>query len=218
MGMGVCHRSGGTARNPTQPTARPLDARRCSGKIRPEVWVSDMLGSQKGHGVEWQVCLDKHILLRDAKYAIECGDTTPSAHRSESCCCVRPSVQLGSGERRFEGHDPEGRIFVWFPRTPARPGSSWWSQLATPGRKLRSIACSQNRAHLFVFMTQAGCAVHERHIRAPSPAQRDLPQGEPTASAASGGRKPMPLSARSSAPPRPMARRSTTPSGSCCQC
>jgi transposase len=28
------------------------------GEIRPAVWVSDMLGSQRGHGVAWQVCLD----------------------------------------------------------------------------------------------------------------------------------------------------------------
>jgi transposase len=26
-------------------------------EIRPEVWVSDMLASQQGHGVLWQVCL-----------------------------------------------------------------------------------------------------------------------------------------------------------------
>src|ERR1700733_4842011 len=47
------------------------------GAIRPEVWVSDMLGSQRGHGVRWQVCLAH--LLRDARYAIECGDTAFSA-------------------------------------------------------------------------------------------------------------------------------------------
>ena len=58
--------------------------------IRPVVWVSDMLGdtaqgsacvsrwngrggSQRGHGVLWQVCLAH--LLRDAQYAIDCGDT-----------------------------------------------------------------------------------------------------------------------------------------------
>ena len=40
---------------------------------RPEVCVSDMLGSQRGHGVLWQVCLAH--LLRYAKYAVECGDT-----------------------------------------------------------------------------------------------------------------------------------------------
>jgi len=47
------------------------------GEIRPLVWVSDMLGSQRGHGAEWQVCLAH--LLRDARYAIECGDTAFSA-------------------------------------------------------------------------------------------------------------------------------------------
>ena len=47
------------------------------GATRPNVWVSDMLGSQRGHGVEWQVCLAH--LLRDAKYAIEDGDTAFSA-------------------------------------------------------------------------------------------------------------------------------------------
>ena len=40
------------------------------GAIRPEVWVSDMLGSQRGHGVLWQVCLahyaDPLIMPTDA--------------------------------------------------------------------------------------------------------------------------------------------------------
>jgi hypothetical protein len=47
------------------------------GEIRPMVWVSDMPGSQRGHAVEWQVCL-AHLLC-DATYAIECGDTAFSA-------------------------------------------------------------------------------------------------------------------------------------------
>src|SRR4051794_24665710 len=47
------------------------------GAIHPMVWVSDMLASQRGHGVEWQVCLAH--LLRDARYAVECGDTAFSA-------------------------------------------------------------------------------------------------------------------------------------------
>jgi transposase len=38
---------------------------------------SDMLGSQRGHGVFWQICVAH--LLRDAAYAIECGDTAFSA-------------------------------------------------------------------------------------------------------------------------------------------
>jgi transposase len=47
------------------------------GAVQPTVWVSDMLGSQRGHGLQWQVCLAH--LLRDARYAVECGDTAFSA-------------------------------------------------------------------------------------------------------------------------------------------
>ncbi len=47
------------------------------GAVQPMVWVSDMLGSQRGHGIDWQVC-PRH-LLRDARYAVECGDTAFSA-------------------------------------------------------------------------------------------------------------------------------------------
>ena len=39
------------------------------GEIRPRVWVSDSLGSQRGHADIWQVCLAH--LLRDAQYAID---------------------------------------------------------------------------------------------------------------------------------------------------
>lgn len=42
------------------------------GDIRPRVWISDSLGSQRGHADLWQVCLAH--LLRDAQYAIDCGD------------------------------------------------------------------------------------------------------------------------------------------------
>ena len=42
------------------------------GDIRPRVWVSDSLGSQRGHADLWQMCLAH--LLRDAQYAIDCGD------------------------------------------------------------------------------------------------------------------------------------------------
>ena len=42
------------------------------GDARPQVWISDSLGSQRGHAEQWQVCLAH--LLRDAQYAAECGD------------------------------------------------------------------------------------------------------------------------------------------------
>jgi transposase len=42
------------------------------GAIRPRVWISDSLPSQRGHAELWQMCLAH--LLRDAQYAIDCGD------------------------------------------------------------------------------------------------------------------------------------------------
>ena len=42
------------------------------GAVRPRVWVSDMLGAQRGHADAWQVCLAHQ--LRDAQYAIDAGD------------------------------------------------------------------------------------------------------------------------------------------------
>jgi transposase len=43
------------------------------GDARPDVWVADRYGGQSGHGTVRQMCLAH--LLRDAKYAIEDGDT-----------------------------------------------------------------------------------------------------------------------------------------------
>jgi len=47
------------------------------GAARPRVWISDSLGSQRGHADVWQVCLAH--LLRDAQYAIDGGDDGFSA-------------------------------------------------------------------------------------------------------------------------------------------
>ena len=43
------------------------------GGHRPDVWVSDLYGAQRGHADLWQVCLAHQ--LRDLAYAIEAGDT-----------------------------------------------------------------------------------------------------------------------------------------------
>ena len=45
--------------------------------VRPAVWVSDALGSQRGHAERWQMCLAH--LLRDAQWAVDCGDAGFSA-------------------------------------------------------------------------------------------------------------------------------------------
>jgi len=130
------------------------------GEIRPEVWVSDMLGSQRGHGVLWQVCLAH--LLRDAKYAIEDGDTVFSApfrrlllraiaigRRRETLKDTTLKQYLYDLDRRLD------RIVAAIP-------------IGTAGRKLRKRILA-NRGHLFVFMTRrdipATNNVSERHLR-----------------------------------------------------
>jgi transposase len=130
------------------------------GEIRPEVWVSDMLGSQRGHGVLWQVCLAH--LLRDAKYAIECGDAAFSTpfrrlllraiaigRRRETLKDITLKQYLHDLDRRLD------RIMVAVP-------------IGEPGRKLRKRMLA-NREHLFVFMTNRNVPytnnVSERHLR-----------------------------------------------------
>src|SRR3954447_1714635 len=42
------------------------------GGYRPEIWVSDLYGAQRGHADAWQVCLAHQ--LRDLRHAVEAGD------------------------------------------------------------------------------------------------------------------------------------------------
>ena len=61
---GVLHRI-----RPSRGKAVPQEV---FGQVRPGVWVSDALGSQRGHGERWQMCL-AHLPCC-AQYAIDCGD------------------------------------------------------------------------------------------------------------------------------------------------
>lgn len=60
-----------------RPSRGAAVVRALFGAQRPRVWVSDSFGSQRGHADQWQVCLAH--LLRDAQYAIDCGDAGFSA-------------------------------------------------------------------------------------------------------------------------------------------
>jgi transposase len=143
-----------------QPSRGKAVVRALFGEIRPAVWVSDMLGSQRGHGVLWQVCLAH--LLRDAKYAVECGDTAFSApfrllllravaigRRRDMLKDTTLKQYLGDLDRRLD------RIMAAVP-------------IGEPGRKLRKRMAA-NRAHLFVFMTHRDVPytnnVSEQHLR-----------------------------------------------------
>ncbi|HEY6353004.1 MAG TPA: IS66 family transposase [Burkholderiaceae bacterium] len=130
------------------------------GAIQPMVWVSDMLGSQRGHGVQWQVCLAH--LLRDARYAVECGDIAFSAafkrlllraiaigRRRDTLKDTTLTQYHADLDRRLD------RIMAAVP-------------IGEPGRKLRKRIAA-NRAYLFVFVTNRDVPytnnVSERNLR-----------------------------------------------------
>jgi len=119
-----------------------------------------MLNSQRDHGMLWQVCLAH--LLRDAKFAVECGDTAFSApfrrlslraiaigRRRDTLKDTTLNQYLGDLDRRLD------RIMAAVP-------------IGEPGRKLRKRMAA-NRAHLFVFVTNRDVPytnnVSERHLR-----------------------------------------------------
>ena len=130
------------------------------GTIQPEVWVSDMLGSQRGHGVLWQVCLAH--LLRDAKYAIECGDTAFSAPFRwlllRAIAIGRRRETLKSTTLKQYLYDLDRRLDKILAVVP----------IGEPGRKLHKRMLA-NRAHLFVFMSNRAVPttnnISERHLR-----------------------------------------------------
>ncbi len=128
--------------------------------IQPMVWVSDMLGSQRGHAVQWQVCLAH--LLRDARYGVECGDTAFSTPFKR---LLLRAVAIGRRRQSLQDTtltqyraDLDRRLDRIMAAVP----------LAEPGRKLRKRIAA-NREHLFVFVTNRHVPytnnVSERHLR-----------------------------------------------------
>jgi len=130
------------------------------GAVQPLVWVSDMLGSQRGHAAQWQVCLAH--LLRDARYAVECGDTAFSAPFKRlllrAVAIGRRRERLADSTLRQYQADLNRRLDRIMAAVP----------LGEPGRKLRKRIAA-NRAHLFVFVTNRDVPytnnVSERHLR-----------------------------------------------------
>lgn len=130
------------------------------GPARPQVWVSDMLGSQRGHAKEWQVCLAH--LLRDVRYAVECGDTAFSTLFGQ---LLLRAIAIGRRRNALKDTtlaqyraDLDRRLDRVLAAVP----------IGEPGRRLRRRIAA-NRAHLFVFVTDrrvpATNNVSERHLR-----------------------------------------------------
>ena len=143
-----------------QPSRGKAVVRDLFGAIQPTVWVSDMLGSQRGHGVEWQVCLAH--LLRDARYAVECGDIAFSAPFKR---LLLRAIAIGRRRNTLKDTtlvqyhaDLDRRLDRIMAAIP----------IGEPGRKLRKRIAA-NRAHLFVFVTNRDVPdtnnVSERNLR-----------------------------------------------------
>jgi transposase len=130
------------------------------GDIRPEVWVSDMLGSQRGHAGQWQVCLAH--LSRDAKYAIEDGDTAFSASFRR---LLLRAVAIGRRRETLKDTTLAQYLYDLDRRLDRILAMAATGQA---GHKLRKRILA-NRAHLFVFVTRrevpATNNVSERHLR-----------------------------------------------------
>ena len=130
------------------------------GAIRPEVWVSDMLGSQRGHGVLWQVCLAhlsarREIRHRVRRYGVQRAVPLVAAARHRD---RRRRETLKDTTLKQYLYDLDRRLDRIMAAVP----------VGEPGRKLHKRMLA-NRAHLFVFMSNRAvpCTnnVSERHLR-----------------------------------------------------
>ncbi len=130
------------------------------GAQRPRVWVSDSFGSQRGHADRWQMCLAH--LLRDAQYAIDCGDDGFSAAFKR---LLLRAVAIGRRRDRLRDTtlgqyraDLDRRL----DRVLALP------RCGAPADRLRR-RIARDREHLFVFVTDrdvpATNNVSERALR-----------------------------------------------------
>jgi transposase len=119
-----------------------------------------MLGSQRGHAAEWQVCLAH--LLRDATYVVEDGDATFSAPFKRlllrSIAIGRRRETLKDATLKQYHYDLDRRLDRIIKAVP----------VGEAGRKLHKRMLA-NRGHLFVFVTNREVPytnnVSERHLR-----------------------------------------------------
>lgn len=151
-GAGVLHLI-----RPSRGAAVP---RQLFGAVRPGVWVSDALPSQRGHAEDWQMCLAH--LLRDAQFAADCGDQAFSAPLRR---LLLRAIAIGRRRDRLKDStlaqyraDLDRRLDRIMAATP----------VGQDGERLRR-RIARDRANLFVFVTDrdvpATNNVSERALR-----------------------------------------------------
>jgi transposase len=120
------------------------------GDVRPLVWVSDRLTSQAGWADKHQACLAH--LLRDAQYALECGDTVLAAQVMSLLC---RSIRVWRYRERLERQFGPGVLLAYFWRHFMERDELLATPIAdnTAGEKLRrSLLRDQDK--LFVFLIE----------------------------------------------------------------
>src|SRR4051794_17465337 len=162
------------------------------GGHRPDVWVSDLYGAQRGHADTWQVCLAHQ--LRDLRYAVEAGGAVfaprPKGLLLRAVVLARRRHALKASTRleyRRRLERELDRVLALQPshrcglrlrkRRPQRCATACSPFLSTPTRRRTTTAAS-------VIFGRWWCAARS-----------------PAASAPPGGRTCAPPSSRSSAPP-----------------
>ena len=160
------------------------------GDTQPAVWVSDMFGAQRGHGLLWQVCLAH--LLRDAQFAIESGDDAFSAPFK---LLLLRAVAIGRRRERLAdttlaryAADLDRRLDRIVAAVP----------VSADGVKLRKRILA-NRGACSCSSLIAMCPPRTTSLNATS-APASSSAKSPTASAANGAQTPTPPSAPWSAP------------------
>ena len=120
------------------------------GGVRPLVWVSDRLKAQTGWAEKHQACLAH--LLRDAQYALDCGDVVLAARVMS---LLRRSIRIWRYRERLERRFGPGVLIAFFWRHFIELDAL----LAAPivgnqaGEKLRrSLLRDQDK--LFVFLAE----------------------------------------------------------------
>ena len=127
---------------------------------KPDVWVSDRLAAQAGHAGKHQYCLAH--LMRDAQYAIECGDSlfAPAfkALLKRACAIDRRKDHLAGVTLQAHARDLDRRLDTVLGMRP----------MTAEGVKLRASMAAA-RDNLFVFITRrdvpATNNVSERALR-----------------------------------------------------
>ena len=153
---------------PSRARAVPVEV---LGGHRPQVWVSDLYGAQRGHAEAWQVCLAHQ--LRDCDFAVEAGDTifAPAVKQVllDAIAIGRRGRGLQDSTRRSHRADIERRMDRAMVRQPT----------AKDGIRLRQ-RYGQVRDHLFTFLTDPSVPAtnngSERDLR-PSVTYRKVTNG-----------------------------------------